>query len=500
MTFETVLGLVMLVVMVGAIFIGIQISFTLLFLALLFGYAGLGVTVFDLAYFQTIGMMKEELLAAVPLFIFMGFITEQAGLMERLFAAFRMLLAPLRGSLFIVVILTSTVFAMATGIVGAAVTVLGIMAGPIMIKTGYDAKLSAGAITAGGTLGILIPPSVMLIVMGPVLGVSVADLYAAAFGPGFLLAGLYLAYLIGRSVVNPRLGPPVPKEERVSSMAAMLKEVFVGVVPLFALIAATLGSILAGLSTPTEAAGIGALGALILAIMYRRLTFAALKQAVLSATLTSSMVLLLAVTSNIFGAVFARLGTATWITEGMVALPVSPLVMLGMVIALLFLLGWPFEWPAIILVFLPIFYPVVDALKPALSQSLGIPPDLFLVWFGALVAVTMQTAYLSPPVAMSAYYLKQVVKEWSLGTIYKGMFEFMVIQCIAIAVVMFLPSIATWFPQYLNAQQQAEETEDVDDSMNRLEEDPAKAMQENVEEEGEKGGDALEKDDLKAKK
>jgi tripartite ATP-independent transporter DctM subunit len=419
----------------------------------------------------------------VPLFIFMGFITEQAGLMERLFSALRMVLAPVRGSLYIVVILTSAVFAMATGIVGAAVTVLGIMAGPIMIKTHYDARLSAGAITAGGTLGILIPPSVMLIVMGPVLGVSVADLYAAAFGPGFLLAGIYLVYLITRATLNPKLGPPVPKEERVTDPVAILREVAVGVLPLLLLIAATLGSILAGLATPTEASGIGALGALILAVIYRKATFAGLKQAVISATLTSSMVLLLAVTSNIFGAVFARMGTATWITEAMTSLPVPPIVMLGFVIILLFILGWPFEWPAIILVFLPIFYPVVDSLKPALSQTLGIPPDLFMVWFGALVAVTMQTAYLSPPVAMSAYYLKQVVKEWSLGTIYKGMFEFMVLQCLAIAIVMFVPQIATWFPGHLNAQARAVETEPVDDSMNRLEEDPLKGFGTNKEEE-----------------
>ena len=204
MTAEALLGLVMLVVLLGAIFIGVPISFTLLFLALAFGYFGMGgATVFDLAYFQIIGLMKEELLAAVPLFIFMGFITEQAGLMERLFRAFRLLLAPMRGSLFLVVILTSTVFAMATGIVGAAVTVLGIMAAPIMVKAGYDAKMSAGTITAGGTLGILIPPSVMLVVMGPVLGVSVADLYAAAFGPGFLLAGMYIVYLMTRAFLNP---------------------------------------------------------------------------------------------------------------------------------------------------------------------------------------------------------------------------------------------------------------------------------------------------------
>src|SRR5262245_53523941 len=311
MTAQELLGLIMLAVMTGVIFIGFPISFTMLFLALTFGYIGIGRTVFDLAYFQTIGLMKEELLAAVPLFIFMGFITEQAGLMERLFRAFRDLLAPLRGSLYAVVILTATVFAMATGIVGAAVTVLGIMASPMMIKAGYDGKLAAGAITAGGTLGILIPPSVMLIVMGPVLGVSVGELYSAAFGPGFLLAGIYLAYLLLRAFMNPSLGPPVPKEARVHGLGTLIWEVVVGVVPLVFLIAAALGSIIAGLATPTEAAGVGALGAMILAAAYGRLTYAGVRQAVLSTTATSSMVLLLAVTSNIYGAVFSRLGAAS---------------------------------------------------------------------------------------------------------------------------------------------------------------------------------------------
>jgi tripartite ATP-independent transporter DctM subunit len=494
----------MLLVMIGVIFIGFPISFTLLFLALTFGYFGLGTVVFDLAYFQTIGMMKEELLAAVPLFIFMGFLTEQAGLMERLFIALRNILAPIRGSLFAVVILTATIFAMATGIVGAAVTVLGIMASPIMVKTGYDGKLAAGAITAGGTLGILIPPSVMLIVMGPVLGVSVADLYASAFGPGFLLAGLYLAYLLGRSFFNPRLGPPVPKEQRVHSLSLMVKEVMIGVVPLVALIGAALGSILAGLATPTEAAGIGALGAALLALAYGKLTVAGLKRAVLSTTATSSMVLLLAVTSNIFGAVFARLGTANWITETMLALPFSPVTMLVVVLVLIFLLGWPFEWPAIILVFLPIFYPVMDALKAQLGTAMGIPADMVMIWFGALVAVTLQTAFLSPPVAMSAYYLRQVVKEWSLATIYKGMFEFMLLQCVAIALIVAFPKIATSFPEQLQHEARQIKTEDVDDSMNRLEADPLKGAQDEAEgktgeEEGEPEED-LEKDPLSKKK
>jgi tripartite ATP-independent transporter DctM subunit len=444
MTWEALIGLIMLLVLLGAIFIGVPISFTLLFLAFAFGYIGMGTTVFDLAYFQTIGLMKEELLAAVPLFIFMGFITEQAGLMERLFTAFRLLFAPVRGALYIVVILTAAVFAMATGIVGAAVTVLGIMASPIMIKSGYDARLSAGTITAGGTLGILIPPSVMLIVMGPVLGVSVADLYAAAFGPGFLLAGLYVLYLMGRSFINPKLGPPVPMEERVHSVGVMVREVLIGVVPLLGLITATLGSILAGLATPTEAAGIGTAGAIVLALLYGKFTLPSLQRALNSTMATSSMVLLLAVTSNIFGAVFARLGTANWITTTLLSFELPPMLMLVMVLVLIFLLGWPFEWPAIILVFLPIFYPVVSALK------------IDLVWFGALVAVTLQTAFLSPPVAMSAYYLKQVVKEWSLATIYNGMFQFMILQVICIGLVITYPQIALWFPETLQAAARAQ--------------------------------------------
>jgi len=212
------------------------------------------------------------------------------------------------------------------------------------------------------------------------------------------------------------------------------------------------------------------------------------------------MVLLLAVTSNVFGAVFARMGTANWITETMLALPLPPIAMLLVVIVLIFLLGWPFEWPAIILVFLPIFYPVMEALKPALGQSLGIPTDMVMVWFGALVAVTLQTAFLSPPVAMSAYYLRQVVKEWSLATIYKGMLEFMILQCIAIALIVIFPAIATKFPEQLREESAAVKTEEVDDSMNLLEKDPSQQMEEATESDKEEGGgDSLEKDDMSAK-
>ncbi|MFZ1058660.1 MAG: TRAP transporter large permease subunit [Candidatus Rokuibacteriota bacterium] len=431
------LGMILLGTLIVTIFFGFPISFTLLFLAVVFGYIGFGARVFDLMVFQTLGLMKEETLAAVPLFIFMGYIVEQAGLMERLFRAFRDILAPLKGSLYLGVILTATVFAMATGIVGAAVTVLGIMAAPIMIKAGYSPRLSAGAIAAGGTLGILIPPSVMLVVMGPVLGVSVAKLYAAAFGPGFLLSALYIGYLLLRSYLNPALGPAVPLEERVGSAREIVREFLVGMVPLGGLIFATLGSILAGLATPSEAAATGATGAIMLALLYRKLDWTKLKQAAFNTLQTSSMILFLAVASNIFGSVFARLGSATMITNTLIALSLPPLAMILIVMGLIFLLGWPFEWPAIILIFLPIFLPLLLALK------------IDLVWFGALTAVNIQTAFLSPPVAMSAYYLKAVVPQWDLRTIYAGMMEFMILQVIALLLVMFFPQIALWFPNWL---------------------------------------------------
>jgi TRAP-type mannitol/chloroaromatic compound transport system permease large subunit len=209
-------------------------------------------------------------------------------------------------------------------------------------------------------------------------------------------------------------------------------------------------------------------------------------------------VLLLAVTSNIFGAVFARMGTANWITESLLSMPIPPVMMLILVVFLIFLLGWPFEWPAVILVFLPIFYPVMEGLRAPLSTSLGIAPDMVMIWFGTVVAVTLQTAYLSPPVAMSAYYLRQVVREWSLSTIYKGMFEFMMLQCIAIALVVIFPAIATAFPEHLQHEARQVQTEEVDDSMNRLEEDPLQFQQGQEEEET---GGSLEEDELsKAKK
>jgi tripartite ATP-independent transporter DctM subunit len=444
MTGLELLGMVMLVVMLAAIFIGLPISFTLLFLALIFGYMGLGAKVFNLAYLQTFGLMKQDEFVAVPLFILMGYVCDQAGLMGRLFRAFRDLFAPVRGALYVVVIGTATLFGIAAGTVGATVTLLGIMAGPMMIKAGYDVRMSAGSIAAGGTLGILIPPSVMLVVMAPVLDVSIIDLYAAAFGPGFLLSGMYIAYTLARSYLNPKLGPPVPVEERQTSAKVVLWECLVGLVPVTVLTLVTLGAILAGLTTAAEAAALGALGAVVLAVAYGRFTWKGLLDACNSTMATTAMVLFLAVASNVFGSVFAWLGTANWIVKMLLAAPLPAWGTMSLLLAFIFLLGWPFEWPAIVLIFLPLLAPVAKGL------------DYDMVWFACVVAVVLQTAFLSPPVAMSAYYLKQVVKEWNLATIYRGMADFMVIQVICVALVLVFPSIAMWFPNWLQERAKAE--------------------------------------------
>jgi tripartite ATP-independent transporter DctM subunit len=452
MTFNEFLGALMLLVMLGAIFIGLPISFTLLFLALIFGFVGMEWRVFDLSYLHTISMMKQDEFVAVPMFILMGYVCDQAGLIERLFKAFRDLFAPMRGALYVVVILTATLFGIAAGTVGATVTLLGIIAGPMMIKAGYDVRLSAGSITAGGTLGILIPPSVMLVVMAPVLDVSIIDLYAAAFGPGFLLSAMYIAYALIRSYMNPKLGPPVPVEDRQTSMKVVLWECVVGLVPVTVLTVVTLGAILAGITTAAEAAAIGALGAILLVAAYGEFSLKRLIDACYMTLATTSMVLFLAVTSNVFGAVFAWLGTASWITKVLLAAPLPAWGTMALLLGLIFLLGWPFEWPAIVLIFLPILAPV--------AKGLGYD----MVWFACIVAVVLQTAFLSPPVAMSAYYLKQVVKEWNLATIYRGMADFMVIQCICVALVMIYPPIAMWFPHWLQERAKAERMRDKSES------------------------------------
>ncbi len=431
------LGLVMMGLLIIVIFIGYPIAFTLLLLATVFGYIGFGDIVFRLMVSRTFGLMQEEILAAVPLFVLMGYFLERTGLMERLFAALQQLMADLRGALYLVTLITATVFAMATGIIGASVTVIGLLAVPVMLRYGYSPRLAAGVVCAGGTLGILIPPSIMLVLLGPVLGVSVLHLFAGAILPGLLLAAMHAAYALFRSWLNPSLGPPLPQEERVLSRKAIYLELLLGFVPAAVLMFFALGTILMGIATPTEAAAMGAFGAFLLTIAYRRMTWPLFRECLFQTLKTSSMILFLAVAAAIYAAVFSRLGSGALVTAWFTELPFPPLAVMLMIMVLIFLLAWPLEWPAIVLIFVPLLVPVVEAL------------GFSLLWFGILVAVNLQSAFLSPPVAMAAYYLKGAAPQLSLKDIYIGMLQFNVIQNIAVIIVLLVPALALWLPSVL---------------------------------------------------
>ena len=431
------IGLLMIVAMLAGIFIGFPISFTLIFLGLIFGYWGFGELVFYLLTLQFNASMMEQTLAAVPLFVFMGIMMEQANLMERLFDSVQKILAGVRGSLYLAVMFVATIFAAATGIVGASVTILGIMAGKPMIRSGYDVQLSSGLIAAGGTLGILIPPSIMLVVMGPVLEVPVTSLFAAAIVPGIMLTVLFTGYAMVRCLINPSLGPVLRMEDRATSAGALWWEFFAGLVPPAALVLAALGSIVFGLATPTEGAACGAAGSLLLTIVYRRLTWPKLKDSLVKTLEISVLILFLVAASNFFGAVFARLGTPTMLTEALLGLDLNRYVILAIIMGLIFLLGWPLEWVPIVLIVVPFLLPLVTKL------------GFDLTWFGILVAVNLQTAWLSPPVALSAYFLKGVVPQWELGDIYKGMMQFMGLQLLGLVLIIAFPEIALWLPQLI---------------------------------------------------
>jgi tripartite ATP-independent transporter DctM subunit len=429
-----ILGIVALGVLFAVIFIGFPIAFTLGAVALGTGFIALGPVVFDLAVLQTYSVMKDTVLAAIPFFLFMGFLLEQSGIMERLFVGIQQLLARLNGSLYLAVLITATIFAAATGIVGSSVTLLGVMAGPSMIKSGYDAKMSAGTITAGGTLGILIPPSVMLIVMGPVVGVPATDLFAAAVLPGLLLSSIFIAWTLVRCWINPSLGPALPLEMRPKSMGPVVRDLAIGVLPVIVVIMSTLGVILAGIATPTDAGAVGCFATFVLTVGSGRMTLSKIRKAAYSTLEISSMILLLVTASNLFGAVFSRLGSADFLAQMLTSLALPPMLMLIVILALIFVLGWPLEWVPIVLIVVPIVLPIV--------QAAGID----LIWFCTLVAVTLQTAWLSPPVALSAYFLKGVVPQWDMKDIYAGMVQFMVLQLLAVGLLLIFPKLATWLP------------------------------------------------------
>jgi tripartite ATP-independent transporter DctM subunit len=431
-------GLAQLVLFLGFIMLGFPIAFTLMAMGLIFGYFGMGERVFDLLVQRTYAVMSNDVLISVPLFVFMGYIIERANILDRLFRSLQLASGGLPGSLAVATLLTCALFATATGIVGAVVTLMGLLAFPAMLRAGYDPKLAAGVTCAGGCLGILIPPSIMLILYGATAGVSVVQLYAAAFIPGVTLAMLYIIYAIAIGIIRPEMAPRLPPEERNVPALKILWALATSFLPLALLIASVLGSIIMGLATPSEAAAVGSLGSIVLAIVYRAFTWQKLKESVFLTARTSAMVCWLFVGSYIFSSVFGYLGGQQLVEEFVKSLPLNTFTFLLLAQVIIFILGWPLEWTEIIVIFVPIFLPLLD--------DFGVSP----IFFGILIALNLQTSFLSPPVAMAAFYLKGVAPPHvKLEDIFKGCMPFIYIVIFCMIMVYIFPGLVTWLPELL---------------------------------------------------
>ena len=432
------LGVLMLCLFIVFIMFGFPIAFTLMALGVGFGYLAMGDTVFQLVVQRTYSVMTNDVLVSIPLFVFMGYIIERANILDRLFNSLQLALNWVPGSLAVATLATCAIFATATGIVGAVVTLMGLLAFPAMLRASYDVKLSAGVVCAGGCLGILIPPSVMLILYGATAGVSVPKLYAGAFFPGLMLAALYIFYVIVRCAMQPQLAPRLPAEERNVPTLKILVMLLQSFVPLTMLILSVLGAIFFGLATPTEAAAMGSLGSLVLAAAYRSLNFDKLRESVYLTARTSAMVCWLFVGSFIFSSIFAYLGGHEPIKNFVDWINPSPLTFLILTQIIIFILGWPLEWTEIIVIFVPIFLPLL--------QHYGIDP----LFFGILIALNIQTSFLSPPVAMAPFYLKGVApKHVTINQIFSGVFPFMLLVLVAMLMLYIFPGLALWLPKQL---------------------------------------------------
>jgi len=463
------IAIMMLGIFILCIFLGFPIAFTLMALGVGFGYYAyfdasrmwrsynravedgadswtliqtwidgfFNNRIFDLFVNQTYSVMANEVLTAVPLFLFMGYVVERANIVDKLFSTLYIAARRVPGAMAVAALITCTLFATATGIVGAVVTLMGLLAFPAMLKARYDTSFASGVICAGGTLGILIPPSIMLIVYAAASGVSIVRLYAGALLPGLLLAGLYLVYVIGRAVLQPSVAPKPSKEDVGDTpIGTLLFMIVTSFLPLAFLILAVLGSILFGLATPTEAASAGALGGLILAVAYRALTWQRLRESVYLTMKTTAMVCWLFVGSWVFSSVFSYLGGEGLIRDFVTGLDMSPIMFLILAQIIIFLLGWPLEWSEIIIIFVPIFLPLLAHF------------DVDPLFFGILVALNLQTSFLTPPMAMSAYYLKGIAPpQVRLTQIFSGCMPFLVMVILSMIIVYIFPGTVYTLPE-----------------------------------------------------
>ena len=438
------IALLMMGLFLFMVLLGFPIAFTLLAMGVAFGYFAyfdwtkmdsiFDNRIFDLVVQNTYSVMDNHVLTAVPLFLFMGYLVERAGIVAKLFYAIRLASHKLPASMAVAALVTCTLFSTATGIIGAVVTLMGLLAWPAMIKAGYDKKFASGIICAGGCLGILIPPSIMLIVYAVIAQLSPLRLFAAAMLPGLLLAGLYIIYAITLAIIKPEIAPK-PKAEEIPPRSVIIKEVLVSFLPLFGLIILVLGTILGGFATPAEAAGVGAFGSLVMAYFYKTLTWKSFKESVFLTAKTSAMIMWLFIGSWTFASVFSYLGGHEVFENFFNGLQLETWQFLLITQIIIFLLGWPLEWTEILIIFVPIFLPLL--------AQFGVDPYMFAM----LIALNLQTSFLTPPMAMSAYYLKGVQsKNVELMDILKGIMPFLGIVILAMVIMYNFPGLALWLP------------------------------------------------------
>ena len=436
-------AIMMLSIFIFLVLLGFPIAFTLIPMGVGFGYYAyfqadnlINNQIFYLLNQNTYSVMESDVLVAIPLFLFMGYVVERANIVNRLFFSLQLATRHLPGSMAVAALATCAIFATASGIIGAVVTLMGLLAFPAMVKANYHRGFASGVICAGGTLGILIPPSIMLIVYAAIAELSVLRLYAAAIIPGFLLAGFYMIYVVRRAYLNPSIAPK-PLEEEVPPTRVIILQLLTSFIPLALLILSVLGSILLGLATPAEAAAIGAFGGLFLAFCYRSLNWKTLKESIFLTAKTTAMVCWLFVGSWTFASVFSYLGGHTVVEHWILGMNLEPWQFLVMAQLIIFLLGWPLEWTEILIIFVPIFLPMLDAF--------GVNP----YFFAMLVALNLQTSFLTPPMAMAAYYLKGVVGDQiELIEIFKSIMPYLFIVIFTMVLMYNYPGIALFLPDY----------------------------------------------------
>ena len=443
-------AILMLTMFIVLVLLGFPIAFTLIAMGVGFGYyayyqAGSIETIADafnnqifyLLNQNTYSVMENDTLVAVPLFLFMGYVVERANIVNRLFYSLQLAARNLPGSMAVAALITCAVFSTASGIVGAVVTLMGLLAFPAMAAANYRKDFASGVICAGGTLGILIPPSIMLIVYAAIAELSPLRLYAAAVFPGLMLAGFYIVYVVLRAMVTPSIAPK-PNMDDAPSRGQIYLQLLTSFVPLTVLIMLVLGSILGGLATPAEAAAMGALGGLVLAFLYRSLTWRKIKESVYLTAKATAMVCWLFVGSWTFASVFSYLGGHDVIEHWVLSMELAPWQFLIMVQLIIFVLGWPLEWSEILIIFVPIFLPMLDTF------------DVNPYFFAMLIALNLQTSFLTPPMAMSAYYLKGVLRsQIELIHIFKGIMPYLAIVIFCMFLMYMYPSIALWLPDAL---------------------------------------------------